>query len=99
MACTAVAELSLAKEKNEPYQLLLLDHCMPGMDGMEVAEHIKKNLGSADLTIMMLSSGNRSEDIVRCQEVGGFPLPDKIGQASGTAPGHQSQPGLGAVGR
>lgn len=70
MACTAVAELSLAKEKNEPYQLLLLDHCMPGMDGMEVAEHIKKNLGSADLTIMMLNSGNQSEDIARCQEVG-----------------------------
>ncbi len=65
-----IAELSLAKEKNEPYHLLLLDRRMPGMDGFEVAEHVKKNLDSADVTIMMLTSDNRSEDIARCQEVG-----------------------------
>jgi len=65
-----LAELSRAKEKDEPYQLLLLDRRMPGMDGFEVVEQIQKNLDTADMTIMMLTSDNRSEDIARCQELG-----------------------------
>jgi signal transduction histidine kinase/CheY-like chemotaxis protein len=65
-----LAELSRAKDSGEPYQLLLVDRRMPGMDGFGVAESIKEELGIADMTIMMLTSDNRSEDISQCQELG-----------------------------
>ena len=45
---------------------------MPGMDGFEVVKNMKQGLGVADMTIMMLTSDNRTEDIARCQESGIF---------------------------
>jgi PAS domain S-box-containing protein len=65
-----LAELSRARKEGSPYQLLLLDRRMPSMDGFDVAERIQKDLGIADMTIMMLTSENRSQDITRCQELG-----------------------------
>ena len=66
----ALAELDRARRDEKPYQLLLLDRRMPGMDGFEVAEHIKQDLGIVDITIMMLTSDNRANDIARCQQLG-----------------------------
>ena len=68
--CRGLGELDRAKKENQPYQLLLLDRRMPGMDGFEVAERVKRDLGIVDITIMMLTSDNRSQDITRCQELG-----------------------------
>ena len=65
-----LAELSRAENQNEPYQLLLLDCRMPGMDGFKMVEHINQTPGIADMTIMMLTSDDRSEGIARCQELG-----------------------------
>ncbi|MFQ6028814.1 MAG: response regulator, partial [Dehalococcoidia bacterium] len=62
--------LSQAKAAGEPYQLLLVDRRMPGLDGFGVAESIKEDLGIADMTIMMLTSDNRSEDISQCEQLG-----------------------------
>ena len=66
----AISELDRAKKADEPYQLVLLDRRMPGMDGFQVAEHIVDDLGIVDMTIMMLTSDNRANDITRCQELG-----------------------------
>jgi CheY-like chemotaxis protein len=66
----ALAEIKQAKSENKPYQLVLLDRRMPGIDGFAVAEQINKELVDAEITIMMLTSDNRSEDIGRCQELG-----------------------------
>jgi len=61
-------ELERAKKVSEPYRLLLLDSSMPGMDGFQVAEHMKGNPGIA--TIMMLTSDNYSENITKVRELG-----------------------------
>ncbi|MBI4487604.1 MAG: response regulator [Deltaproteobacteria bacterium] len=65
-----LSELKRANEVGEPYRLLLVDSRMPGMDGFQAVEHIKKDLGLTDITIMMLTSDNRSGDIARCRELG-----------------------------
>ncbi len=65
-----LAELKNAKEKGEPYHLVLLDLSMPEMDGFEVAKHIKNETSFVDMTIMMLTSNNMQGDVARSKEVG-----------------------------
>ena len=65
-----IVELKRAMDADAAYKLLLLDCHMPGMDGFEVVEHIKKELSIADITIMMLTSDRRSRDIARCKKLG-----------------------------
>ncbi|MFQ5875321.1 MAG: response regulator, partial [Dehalococcoidia bacterium] len=66
----ALAELQKARRADEPYHLVMLDHRMPGMDGFELAERIKNDPGIRDVTIIMLTSDNRADDVARCPEVG-----------------------------
>ena len=66
----ALAELDRAKTEDAPYQLVLLDRRMPGMNGFQVVERIKSGLGITDVTIMMLTSDHRSGDVARCRELG-----------------------------
>ncbi|MBI3951884.1 MAG: response regulator, partial [Acidobacteria bacterium] len=65
-----LAELRRAQAAGEPYQLVLLDGRMPIMDGFQVAEQMKADVGTSDITIMMLSSGSRRGDIRRVRELG-----------------------------
>ena len=65
-----LTELERAKEARLPYQVVLLDCRMPGMDGFQVAEAIKQNVDLKGLTIMMLTSDNRSGDIARARALG-----------------------------
>ena len=70
-----LAELERAKSAGEPYQLLLVDRSLPRMDGFEVAERIRAKSTTDEMplqfvTIMMLTSGNPSPDVDRCQELG-----------------------------
>jgi PAS domain S-box-containing protein len=67
---TGVAELERASEANDPYQLVLLDCRMPGMDGFEVAGKIKAWRTFPGLTVMMLTSDNRSGDVARAHDLG-----------------------------
>jgi PAS domain S-box-containing protein len=66
----ALDELKRAKSIGDHYELVLLDSRMPGKDGFQVAENIKKDPGLADVTIMMLTSTRRRGDIKKCQELG-----------------------------
>jgi len=52
----ALAELDRAAREDEPYQLMLLDRCLPDMDGFEVAAHIQKDAGIEDLSIIMITA-------------------------------------------
>ena len=67
---TGVAELKRASEANDPYQLMLLDCRMPGMDGFEVAENIRDRSTFPGLSVMMLTSDNRSGDVARAHDLG-----------------------------
>ena len=66
----ALKEVIKAKDANDPFDLILLDCNMPAMDGFEVAERIKEIAGSTGLSIMMLTSDNRSGDIAKCKQYG-----------------------------
>ena len=62
-----------ADEDGRPFELVLLDCHMPEMDGFDVAEHIHESLhrGATNIvTIMMLTSGARHQDMERCRELG-----------------------------
>jgi two-component system sensor histidine kinase/response regulator len=54
--------LRAAKESGDPYQFVLLDYQMPGMDGVEVAGAIKADPAIRDTLVVMLTSvGHWSE--------------------------------------
>ena len=66
----ALAAISSARNEGTPYELVLLDYHMPGMDGLEVAEHLASDGVLDDASVLMLTSDNRSEDLARCRELG-----------------------------
>lgn len=66
----ALVEMKRAVERNEPYQLVLLDCMMPGMDGFELAKHIGEDSQLSDCTMMMISSGVRPGDAEQCRDLG-----------------------------
>ena len=66
----ALAEFERAKKAAAPYQLILLDHRMSGMDGLQVAEQLKAYLGTVNMAIVMLTSDALSVDIARFQGLG-----------------------------
>lgn len=62
-------ELRKAKGTGDHYKLVFLDCHMPGIDGFTVVEQMKKELNLSHVTILMLTSDNRSGDIARCKEL------------------------------
>lgn len=63
-------ELKRAREASNPYELVLLDCRMPGMDGFEMMVKVRSELGVNGTTIMMLTSDTRGGDIGRSRELG-----------------------------
>jgi two-component system sensor histidine kinase/response regulator len=66
----ALTELVRASQAGEPYSLVLLDCRMPEMDGFQLAEHIQSHSSLATMTILMLTSEDRSGDMARCRSLG-----------------------------
>ncbi len=66
----ALMELNRASDAGEPYGLVLLDCRMPGLDGFQVAEHIQRHPGLAGMTVLMLTSDNRTGDAARGRKLG-----------------------------
>jgi adenylate cyclase len=56
--------------KRETFDLLLLDIEMPEMNGFQVLEHLKADLQLRDLPVIVTSSLESVENIVRCIELG-----------------------------
>lgn len=52
-------------------QLVLLDALMPGMDGFDVARHIKANSGEDFVPIIFLTSLTEADELARCVDAGG----------------------------
>ncbi|MCP4698744.1 MAG: response regulator, partial [Gammaproteobacteria bacterium] len=67
--------LQLAK-KNKP-ALILLDVAMPGWDGYETCEHIKKEPDLARIPVLFISAQSDSEHILRGFEAGGVDYVNK----------------------
>ncbi|BCR03848.1 hypothetical protein DESUT3_09170 [Desulfuromonas versatilis] len=66
----ALAALERAKQAKRPFELVLLDCRMPGMDGFDVAGRIRQNSAFAGMTVMMVTSDNRAGDIARARSLG-----------------------------
>jgi len=66
----ALSELERAANSFEPYELLLLDCRMPGMNGFQVAEAIQSLPWSSNLTMIMLTSDHWADDIARTYDLG-----------------------------
>jgi signal transduction histidine kinase/DNA-binding response OmpR family regulator len=67
---SALASVESAWTAGEPYEVVLLDVRMPGMDGFAVAEAMQPNPHMAGATIVMLTSDDRAHDQVRCDRLG-----------------------------
>lgn len=65
-----INELKRARNAGTPYNLLLLDCRMPGMDGFQIAHSVKNDPALAGLIIMMFTSDNKSGDVARAKELG-----------------------------
>jgi len=52
----ALTAMTRAVERGTPYALVLLDHHMPGMSGMEVAQQIRDSAALTPSVVLMLSS-------------------------------------------
>ncbi|MCP4351463.1 MAG: response regulator [Desulfobacterales bacterium] len=65
-----IEALTLARDSDKPFHLILLGGHMPEMDGFETARQIKECLGHLNQTIMMLCSDNRSENISKAEKIG-----------------------------
>jgi two-component system, sensor histidine kinase and response regulator len=66
----ALLELPAAKQAGGPYGLILLDMHMPGMDGFQFVERLRKRPELETATIMMLTSAGHRGDADRCKALG-----------------------------
>jgi CheY-like chemotaxis protein len=66
----ALGSLQTAKQAGKPFQLIIVDRNMPGMDGFEVVEKIRRDSSLTRASIMMLSSASKEGDYQRCRELG-----------------------------
>jgi class 3 adenylate cyclase len=56
--------------KREPFDVLLLDMEMPEMDGFQVLEQLEKDVQLRDLPVIVTSSLEGLDNVVRCIELG-----------------------------
>ncbi|WP_415714010.1 transporter substrate-binding domain-containing protein [Maridesulfovibrio sp.] len=62
--------LKRASEEGEPYELVLLDWKMPGLDGIETARLIEKKCGHKLPKILMVTAYGREEIMQQAEEAG-----------------------------
>lgn len=66
----ALALFSSACDKARPFDLVVLDTCMPEMDGFELATRLQATGQLSNTKMIMLSSAGSSEDALRCAQLG-----------------------------
>ena len=66
----ALAQLQRGLQRGQPYSLVLTDVHMPEMDGFELVKQIHETPGLTQPVILMLTSGDRGDDIARCRKLG-----------------------------
>jgi len=66
----ALALIASAAAETRPYDLILLDANLPGLDGFSVAERVIRNPRHCGVPILMLSSADLNLDAARCWRLG-----------------------------
>jgi len=67
---TGVAAMRQARVEGQPFALAVIDAQMPGKDGFELAQDVRKDDRLSGTRLMMLTSAGQRGDIQRCKEVG-----------------------------
>ena len=67
---TALDEILLSINRNAPFDLVLVDASMPGMDGFGVVERLSELTTPVPAVIMMLSCIDIHNQVARCRELG-----------------------------
>lgn len=62
---------ALEQVEYERPDIILLDVLMPGINGFETCERLKKNENTKDIPVIFMTALSRTEDIIRGFEVGG----------------------------
>jgi two-component system, sensor histidine kinase and response regulator len=62
--------LAAASAERRPFDVVLLDVHMPEVDGFDVAARVQASPGLGKVTILMLTSGERVNDLRRCSALG-----------------------------
>jgi signal transduction histidine kinase/FixJ family two-component response regulator len=72
LVTAASGEEALALALREPFSLALIDVAMPGMNGLEVATHLKELERSRDIPIIFITAfGDDPEEVHRAYSAGG----------------------------
>jgi two-component system sensor histidine kinase/response regulator len=66
----ALSHLRRGLQRGQPYSLVLTDVHMPEMDGFELVKRIHETPELTQPVILMLTSGDRGDDIARCRKLG-----------------------------
>ena len=66
----ALKELRRASAEERPFDAVIVDGHMPAMDGIEMAEAIRRDPATARLPIVILTSAHQSGDFARCERLG-----------------------------
>src|ERR1700691_568079 len=67
---SGLAELSRAAREGTPYRLVLLDEQMPGIDGLEALDRIRRKPALQSAVIVMLTSRDQVTSAERCRQMG-----------------------------
>ena len=68
----ADGEAALARVREQPFDLLVLDVMMPGMSGFELAERLRADPATAYLPVVFMSARADEEDVRRGLALGAF---------------------------
>ena len=69
-ACADSGEKALEMATAAPYDLVVLDLMLPGIDGLEVMKRLKRQPGTEELPIIMLTARGEEADVVTGLELG-----------------------------
>ncbi len=67
----ALGRDALRLARREPLDAVILDICLPDIDGLQVCRMLMEDCGTSDVPVIILSAVDERDIVRRCREVGG----------------------------